>query len=300
MPYVRRGKIRRYNRKRGRKARFKKKGYNRITLPRSFPASELHQPFTSTQSVLLVGHINDANHFQFFRFASSPDGADDFGFTADTAGDGNGVGARLVTHSYRNFDLLSQFYDRLTHNGCWVTLDFTQQTIQTSIGISNYNVYMWMQTNDTNALDKEQPIAVASTGTGTAVGAPLDVVANTDTTIQALEMSRRVTKFKSYKVGGVMKLQVRFFIPNRSTRRGYKLNVNTHSRQPGDGGNTLAPSNTVAGALTTTLGYDNQVNVLVVPEFVTAATSVIVTGFTHLRVTKSFRASFYERNETSN
>lgn len=300
MPYVRRGRVRKYSRKRGRNIRTKKSGYNKITLPRSFPASELHQPFVSTQSVLLAGHINDASHFQFFRFGQPNDGSSDFGFTAETAGDGNGVGARLVTHSFRNFDLLSPFYDRATHNGSWVTLDFTQQIAADSILNHNYNCYLWMQCNDTNALDNTQPLTLASSGNTASVAADLDTVANTDATIQALEMSRRVQKFRSYREGSTVKLRVRFFLPNRSNRRGYAMNVNRKSRIAGDGGNGSASSQVVGSLLGGTIGFDNQVNCVVVPEFATAATTVVASFFTHLRVTRSFKALFFERNETAN
>lgn len=295
---IRRGRFRK--RKRGRRVRSKRTGYNKITLPRSFPASEMHQPFTSTQSLLLAGHVNSTSHFQFFRFNMKPDGLNDFHFTAQTAGDGNGVGDRMVTHSYRNFDLLSPFYDRMMVDGAWLTLDFTQQVASTDIAVANMNIYLWMQTNDTNAADLEQPLNIASTGNTSTVAAVIDVKANTDTTLQALELSRRVQKFKSYRVGGTVKAQIRFWIPAFTTRRGYKMNVSHRSRQAGDGGNINPPTRTVGTGLGSLFGYENQVNVVVCPEFATAATAQSETFFTHLRITKSFKCVFFERNETAN
>ncbi len=299
--YVRRGVIKRYRRRKGaRHVAMIKKGYNYSSLPRAFPTSEMVQRFSSTQSKIMAGHVNDASHWQFLRFNGVLDGAQDFGFFANTATDGNGVGSRIVTHSYRNFDLVSGFYDRMFTSGCTMTLDFTQQIVSTSVDLANYNIYVWMQANDSNSQDITQPLALASTGTGVAVSDVVDTVAKTDATFQALEMSRRVLKFRSYRQGSTVKARITFRIPNGFTRRGYKLNVHKKAQVAGTGGNGNAPSATIAGALSSVTGFNNQVNVLIIAETNNTAAANASKFMTHVRITKSFVGHFYERNETAN
>lgn len=295
--HSRRGRVSRRVARKGR--RIKKKGYSKRALPSKFPPSEATQRFTSTQSTLINGHVNDASHWQVFRFSGSLAGADDRGYYADTVGDTTGDSARMATHSYRNWDLISPFYDRLYVPSTKLTLEFQSIKGADSTDLTNYLIYVWMGTHDVLASDASQPIAMPVSTTVAGLPADFHTYANTTATIAKLEHSRRVTRYQSHKVGNTSYCKIQLNIPNFSTRRGYKINVGPKTQVAGTGGNTLPPSRTIAAYNSDHYGFHNQVNVVCIAEHNDASQPAGAKHFNHLRITKSFVAHFYERNETT-
>jgi hypothetical protein len=297
MSSVRRGRVNRRVARRARRAT--KKGYNRRTLPRSFPPSEATQRFTSTQSLGIAGHVNDNSHWQVFRFDGVLSGADDFGYFANTPGDNTGVGARLVTHSYRNWDLISPFYNRVYVPSCTVTLEFQSIKAMTSADSVNFNIYFWMSNGDAAAVDNTQPFTMPITTNTGGLPNDFDTATATTATLAALEASRRVTRVKSYKRGNNSYATIQVKIPNYYTRRGYRLDTHPKSQSSGNGGNASAPSQTIANALGLHYGFFNQLNVVCIAEHNDSTQPPGNKYFNHLRITKAFTAHFYERNETT-
>lgn len=296
---ARRGRVSRRVARKGR--RVKKKGYNRLTLPRSFPPSEMHQPFTSIQSKLINGHVNNLSHWQVFRFESRLDGSHDFGTHSDIANNNQQLGARIATHSYRNWDLLSPFYDRMYCDGCWLTLEFQSQKAMTDINLCDFNIYVWMTCNDAAAQDNTQPVDMSAYIGNATAGLPAAFIDNAQTTatIAKLEQSRRVTVYRSRRVNNTSYATIKVWIPNYSTRRGQRLAVSKKAHAIGDGGNAQPPSRTVATALALHYGFHNQVNVAVIAENSDTTETSASKYMNFLRVTKTFKANFYDRKETT-
>lgn len=305
MPSYRRGSTYRRG-KRGYNKKVKgmqNKGKARYILPRAWPPTEMKCSFVSQVAEKLTGTINTGVPFQYFRFSNVTNGIIDFGFADSGGGDTTSNGSRLVTHAFRNYTDISNHYTYAQILGRTVSIQLIQRQASDAATLTDFNCYVWMSNEESTAtelVDNTDPIAHASARSLTTCGTPLNNSGQINETLQAMEMSRRVSKYKSYRKGNTSILELSFWIPYTKTRRQNAKVFNKWDVITGVAGhpgrNNWPVNNTISNGLGLQYGFENQVNVVTVPQNVEESTGVSQSEiFDHIRVTSRFSCIFTDR-----
>lgn len=270
-----------------------------MRVPRAFPTTKLSGTFTGQQTLDLTGAVKTGTSlFQLFAFRNNPDLTDSSHYATNSAG---GAGIAFPAMPYRNLSMWSTFYQFVQITGMHISLNFTKFSQDPPM----FRAYIWascdLATNTSQGLgadDMVEPVGTQPDVTDVAFDA-FKIIANTDSTVAALELSRRVLKVDSVasRAVGRVDLDTSFYLPFTVNRRGHRIPPDHYRSDVLHFGNKDDITRPIAEVITGRYGFRNQINVAIISTSADNSTSLSDQFFSNLTIKTKINVKFLDRDE---
>lgn len=297
------------------------KGESVMRIPRAFPTTELVSTFrTSFNRKMHQNGVNSQSNWQLFSIGGPVDGREFFMWNGQDAVDGRSApiiskgattGPTPLYLSYRNWEIMSQFYEWCIITGYWWKMLLIRDNDSSPDNQTHYRGYQWVinqDGTDASRYDDKDPVDWGGAydpdwdPTGTAAE---QVWNDTETSAmrEKLNVSRRVRSFGSWKISpaeNVTYMSTSGYVDLLTTRRGGRygdLRQVDISAHPHDCPNLVR--HTIANALSASGGFENRHIVAIIPNIAENDYMTTQVGFKHVKMEVKFNVRFINRKPTT-